>query len=360
MTYTRSPIQSRNVGDVNLHSVQRDMQNIEYPLRSVPCSSIPSMVCHSSSSQWLSMYFLPHFERDAHTQDARHSDPPVEPSNHCNMNPFASSPSFDGFGDRQQNGTMFCPLIGSSASDPNREFPPNERTIDSQPPRKRRRVESLAHDFDAEVGERGNPEPEQSHSNSHCNTSNVRNSTTQQPAVPVFNSTANNAGVPLQQNGEVESRDTTTGYSNDPNDYPLSLLPPRIRRSGVKCDRKDQREKSMNYHQKKRKIKNRAQFVHQCGDCGKMCQSESKLNAHKRTHSGKKPFSCKYCGKNFSDSSNRNRHQLIHTVSLSLFSLLRFANICDDLNMLVSQPTFRERNRIDAAIVPNDSATETV
>ncbi|KIJ49156.1 hypothetical protein M422DRAFT_246961 [Sphaerobolus stellatus SS14] len=52
-----------------------------------------------------------------------------------------------------------------------------------------------------------------------------------------------------------------------------------------------------------------------CEECGQRCPTPSALETHTRTHTGDRPFVCRYhgCRKDFTTSSNLKRHEATHT-----------------------------------------------
>lgn len=58
----------------------------------------------------------------------------------------------------------------------------------------------------------------------------------------------------------------------------------------------------------------KAQLVHRCAVCDRVCENELGLMLHRRTHADEHPFKCADCGRIFTKKSNLLRHcQLAHT-----------------------------------------------
>ena len=51
----------------------------------------------------------------------------------------------------------------------------------------------------------------------------------------------------------------------------------------------------------------------ECQQCGKCFNNAGHFRAHKRFHTGEKPYECKQCGKCFTRSGDLRRHERVHT-----------------------------------------------
>ena len=56
-------------------------------------------------------------------------------------------------------------------------------------------------------------------------------------------------------------------------------------------------------------------YKHECNMCGKRFITPSKLHRHMLSHTGERPYTCQFCQRQFSQSSNMKLHILkIHGV----------------------------------------------
>lgn len=72
---------------------------------------------------------------------------------------------------------------------------------------------------------------------------------------------------------------------------------------------------------------NRVSQGHTCSFCGKIYSRKYGLKIHVRTHTGYKPLKCKYCFRPFSDPSNLNKHERLHSESNAPYRCLECGKV---------------------------------
>ncbi|XP_053146423.1 zinc finger and SCAN domain-containing protein 16-like [Hemicordylus capensis] len=60
-------------------------------------------------------------------------------------------------------------------------------------------------------------------------------------------------------------------------------------------------------------VTNKGKGKNVCADCGKSFRWNSRLVAHRRLHTGEKPYKCSLCGKSFRRNAHLYTHHRIHT-----------------------------------------------
>ncbi|XP_077345693.1 uncharacterized protein LOC143989440 [Lithobates pipiens] len=88
-----------------------------------------------------------------------------------------------------------------------------------------------------------------------------------------------------------------------------AVLPTDGRFSCTECGKCFHFKSRLNVH----KRSHTGEKPYSCPDCGKCFVFKSHFHKHKRSHTGEKPYSCPECGKCFSQKSNLYRHQKYHT-----------------------------------------------
>ncbi|XP_073467716.1 uncharacterized protein [Aquarana catesbeiana] len=88
-----------------------------------------------------------------------------------------------------------------------------------------------------------------------------------------------------------------------------AVLPTAKRFSCTECGKCFHYKSKLNVH----KRSHTGEKPYSCPECGKCFHFQSKLNEHERAHTGEKPYSCPECGKCFSQKASLYTHQKLHT-----------------------------------------------
>ena len=89
---------------------------------------------------------------------------------------------------------------------------------------------------------------------------------------------------------------------------------------------------------------------HRCHLCGKGFIYPHKLQEHLNTHTGDKPFKCKFCNAAFASSSNKRMHERAHLgikVKQSKKQQQWIKKKKREINQLLKSKKTRQRNQVE-------------